>query len=145
MTHPAWPNDAISDIDIDVLEARSPSLAVLPGDIPNNEKDWTLGDLVKVAAEKRVGVKRRLRELQDTCRNKRRKVPTSVAEAVGLAVELVDRGGVPPSPRMTSPRTPTIALESELNDARRSCVPLRIWFPIWRSPAMRRCSATRTL
>lgn len=56
--------------------------------------------------------------MQDPCRNKRRKVSSSVAEVVGLAVELVGRVDNPLFPRAASPRTPTIAQESELNDAK---------------------------
>lgn len=48
------------------------------------------GGLVEVDAEVRVGVKRRLRDLQESCCVKGRKGPESVVEAVDLAVELVD-------------------------------------------------------
>lgn len=58
--------------------------------LPDDEEDWIIGDLVAVGAGKRVGVKRRLQDLQESCRIKKRKVPGSVSVAVGLAGELVD-------------------------------------------------------
>lgn len=58
--------------------------------VPDNEEDWTMGSLVEVDAEERIGMKRRVRDLQESCLVKRRKVRKSVVETVGLAVELVD-------------------------------------------------------
>lgn len=69
----------------------SPALA-------DDEKDWTIGDLVELDPEERVGVRCRFRDLQESCRFKRRKVPGSVSGAVGLAVELVDDAAVATSP-----------------------------------------------
>lgn len=71
---------------VEVHAKRPPSSSVLPDD----EEHWMMSDLVDVDAKKRVEVKRRPRYLQESCRDKRRKVAESVVEAVGLAVELVD-------------------------------------------------------
>lgn len=49
-----------------------------------------MGDLVELDSEELVGVKRRLRNLQESCRVKRWKVPEIEIEAVYLAVEPVD-------------------------------------------------------
>lgn len=100
VTRPNRSKNAISGAIIDVLEAHLPSLAVLHDDISSDEEDWTFVDLVEIAFEERVGVKRRLRDLQDSYRNERRMVTASVAEAVGLALELVGLVDVPPSPGM---------------------------------------------
>lgn len=44
-----------------------------------------------------VGVKQRLREVQDCCRGKKGKFPSSVADAFVLAEELLFGGGKPDS------------------------------------------------
>lgn len=67
------------------------------------EEDWDLEDLVEMDSVERVGVKRRLRDLQDSCRTKRRRIPETIADAVGLAAELVSDVAVAPSPGKTSP------------------------------------------
>lgn len=49
-----------------------------------------MGHLVEADAGERAGLKRHLHDLQECCRFKRRKVPDSVVEACGLAIEWVD-------------------------------------------------------
>lgn len=66
--------------------------------MPNDEGDGMIGDLVEVGAGERVGAKRRLQDLLEFCRIKRRKVSGSVSETVGLAVELVDGTAVATTP-----------------------------------------------
>lgn len=66
--------------------------------MPSDERDWAMGDLVEVEEGEQVEVKRRLRNLQELCHAKRRKVPESVSNAVGLAVELVDDAVITSSP-----------------------------------------------
>lgn len=58
--------------------------------IPKDEEDWKMGNLVEVGAERRVGVKRRLCNLQEPCRVKKWKVPESEVEAVDPAVLFAD-------------------------------------------------------
>lgn len=87
LTRPASPIVAASERDFNVPEAGLPYLAVWPDDLPNDEEDWHMSDLMEVAAVERVGVKRRLRGLQGNCRAKRRKVLEYAVEAIGLAVE----------------------------------------------------------
>lgn len=138
MIDSAMPNVSTRAGIIDVPKVNSPSILVLPGHLPSDDEYWTLGDLVKVAAEERVGGKRHLRKLQDTCRSIRRKVLASIADAVGLAVELVGRVDVPPSPGMTSTFAATIALESELNDAKVELRAFAVKIIELESPAMKR-------
>lgn len=49
-----------------------------------------MSDLVEIDVEERVGIKRRVRDLHESCRIKRRKVLKRVVEAVALAVGWVD-------------------------------------------------------
>lgn len=56
---------------------------------PHDEEGWTIGDLVEVDTEGRIGDMCRLRDLLEPCRIKRRKAPGSASEAVSLAVKLV--------------------------------------------------------
>lgn len=55
--------------------------------VPDDEEVWTMGDLVEVDSEERVGVERYLRDSQESCCVKRWKVLEIVVEAVGLDVE----------------------------------------------------------
>lgn len=57
--------------------------------MPSDKKDCTRGGSVEDEVGERGEIKRRLRALHELCRADRRKVPESVSEAVGLAVELV--------------------------------------------------------
>lgn len=52
------------------------------------DADWEPEGTNDLEEAERVGVKRHLRDLQDSCRDKGRKVPKAVAEAFGLANEL---------------------------------------------------------
>lgn len=56
----------------------------------SNEEDCKMGSLVEAEAEELVGIKPRLRQLQELCRAKRRMVPKSASKAAVLALELVD-------------------------------------------------------
>lgn len=100
--------------------------------MPCDKENGTMVDLVKVKVEERVGAKRRLSDLQESCSTKRCKVPGSVSEAVGLAVELVDDAVVasPPgtdnvvdsridelSERSESIREKVISLTAKLSDS----------------------------
>lgn len=57
--------------------------------VPNDKVDWALGVTIGLDAVERVGVKRRLELVQESCRTKPRKVSNTVAGAVELANELV--------------------------------------------------------
>lgn len=57
--------------------------------VVDKDDDRRLESAVGLDEVELVGVKRKLRELQKTCRAKRRRVPTPVAEALALANELL--------------------------------------------------------
>lgn len=54
----------------------------------NKDVDWELKDVVGLHEIERVGVKRKLRGLQEKCPAKRRKATPSVAEMFTLAIKL---------------------------------------------------------
>lgn len=60
--------------------------------VSSNEEDWTIGGLVEVNERERVEVRRRLRDLEKSCRAKSCSVPERVTEPVGVAVVFI--GGV---------------------------------------------------
>lgn len=103
LTRPASPITNAAPAVVEVLVERAPSNSAVPDD----EKYWTMSDLVEADAEVQVGVKRCLRDLQEWCRVKRRNVPESIVEAVGLGVELVGDTVVAPPDTVVvaNPRT----------------------------------------
>lgn len=67
-----------------------------------------MSNLVEIKAVERVRFMGCLCNLQEPCRARRREVPESVSEAVGLAVKSVDDAVVPSSPgrgSIVNPRT----------------------------------------
>lgn len=70
LTPQASPITSAAMADVEVPVDRSP----LGSAAPDDEDDWTMGDLVVVDAEERVGVKCRPRDLQKSCRVKGQKV-----------------------------------------------------------------------
>lgn len=52
-----------------------------------DKEDWTRGNLAELVAGEQARMKRRLRNTQEPCRAKRRKVSKSIVEAAGLAVK----------------------------------------------------------
>lgn len=93
-TRPASPITSAVTAVLKNPAGRSPSSPVMP----NGEEDCTMSNLVEVEAEVRVGIKRCLRGLQESCSAKRCNVPETVSEAVGLAVALVDDAVAPSWP-----------------------------------------------
>lgn len=113
--------------DVEVLARRLSSLSAML----SVEEDWTMGDLGKNDAEERIRAKRRSRDLQKSCRAKRRSVPEGVPEAVTLAVKLVDDAVLRSSPgagsvvdphfdeltrKLTSPKAEVISMTAKLSD-----------------------------
>lgn len=86
LTHPASPTITAAMFNDELRAGHLHSGSAVHG----GGEDWTLGDLDDVDAEERVGMKRRLYDLQRFCPVKMRKVPKSVVEAAELAVELVE-------------------------------------------------------
>lgn len=66
--------------------------------VSNDKKDVLRGKLVDVYETMRLGIKRRLRNLQNTDLAKIREVLESIFEAVGLAVRLAVGGDLLPPP-----------------------------------------------
>lgn len=83
MTRSASPFSDSASADVEV--ERVPLSSAI-----EDEKLWVLGESLEADAEERVGVKLRLRDLQESCRVKKWIVPESVVEAANLAVGLVD-------------------------------------------------------
>lgn len=98
-------NAAAADVEVE----RGP----LNSEIPEDEEDWTMGNLVEAHAEERVGVNRRLRDLQKSCRVKVLIVPGCAVESVGLAVELADDTVVtsPSAVGVADPRIDELSVE----------------------------------
>lgn len=65
---------------LDKRPASSPTLS-------SDEEDRKMDDLIEIDEGERVGMKRHLCNLQDSCCTKKRDVMTSESEGVGLAVE----------------------------------------------------------
>lgn len=108
MTKPASLTASAAVPNVEVPEERSTSRPLMRTD----EKDGTVGDIVKIDQGKRVGMKQRLQNLQDSCCAKKRKVPASVSEAVYLAVKLIDDAAValwPSGSNIVEPRTDELA------------------------------------
>lgn len=57
--------------------------------MPDDEEDLTMGGMVGADGEEHVRVKCCSRDLRESCRAERSKLPERVVEAVSLAVELV--------------------------------------------------------
>lgn len=92
LTQPGSPATSAAMDNVGVFAEQLPSsLAGL-----DDGDDQKIPNMVAVEAEARVGVKRCLCNLQESCRARRRKVPESVVEAVGLAVELANGVAVAP-------------------------------------------------
>lgn len=71
------------------VEARAGYSFTSPA-VLDDKENWTTADFVEPDAETRAGVKRRLYDLQESFRAKKRKVLNSILEAVSLIVELFD-------------------------------------------------------
>lgn len=92
---------------------------------PGDEEDWIAGDLIEVDEEESIKVKRHLRDLQELCYIKRRKVPRRVSEAVSLSVDLVNDAAAATSPGADSSSQPTInELGQELSKSKVKVVSL---------------------
>lgn len=85
LTKPASPTANAATADVVLLVKQSLLVSARPSDAQHK----TMGDLVQVEDGEQVGSQRRRRYLQEWCRTKRRTVPESMSEVVGLAVELV--------------------------------------------------------
>lgn len=125
---PTWPtvDEIIADIATNVAE--SCIIAVSDDDV-----DWDLEGADGFDTVERVGVKRRLETLQDSCRTIYRKVPSTVAEPVALADELVHQIGEsgiqaenPTSPgTVPVAETDTVPLTGNFDKARQEAINAR--------------------
>lgn len=70
-------------VDIEVVEDGEVVKTIDDGDA-----DWVLEGAIGLCKRECAVAKRRLRDLQDNCSAKRRKVPTTVAEASNLAKKI---------------------------------------------------------
>lgn len=65
--------------------------------LETQDNDLDLEEMAGLDATKRVVVKRRLRDFQNSSRAQRRKIPETVADAAGIAAELLGNAVVVPS------------------------------------------------
>lgn len=136
LTRPASPITSAAKADDEVSAGRLPSSRAVPDD-----KDcWAMGDLVEFDAEERIGVKCRLRYLQESCRVKGQEDLENIVQAVCLAAELIVDARIMSSgavdvadPRidestgqLASTRAEVIPLTSKLYDLGKVCDKARL-------------------
>lgn len=99
-----------------------PAISAVANDVKDDD-DWDLEGAVGLDNVERVGAKRHLRKLQDSCRAKKRKVPGPVAEAFEFSTQLVNRkapAGAGPSNELASVKDALATPQSAVTDAKNS-------------------------